>query len=118
MNSPAEERALTGTAYACTPGLGYVARTLFFVCSVCSAQSPAEMCVASAVYSALRRAGANTSTTPYEHAARRDLDLTLACVLDKDSNRALQQLLSVSNTCSGQVLDFSWSSKNGKLGDE
>ena len=33
--------------------------------------------------------------------------LTLACVLDKDSNRALQQLLSVSNTCSGQVLDFS-----------
>ena len=37
----------------------------------------------------------------------RDLDLTLACVLDKDSNRALQQLLSVSNTCSGQVLDFS-----------
>ena len=37
----------------------------------------------------------------------RALDLTLACVLDKDSNRALQQLLSVSNTCSGQVLDFS-----------
>ena len=31
----------------------------------------------------------------------------VACVLDKDSNRALQQLLSVSNTCSGQVLDFS-----------
>ena len=28
-------------------------------------------------------------------------------MLDKDSNRALQQLLSVSNTCSGQVLDFS-----------
>ena len=37
----------------------------------------------------------------------RDQRLTLACVLDKDSNRALQQLLSVSNTCSGQVLDFS-----------
>ena len=33
--------------------------------------------------------------------------LTLACVLEQDSNRALQQLLSVSNTCSGQVLDFS-----------
>ena len=32
---------------------------------------------------------------------------TLACVLEQDSNRALQQLLSVSNTCSGQVLDFS-----------
>ena len=39
--------------------------------------------------------------------ATRDHDPTLACVLDKDSNRALQQLLSVSNTCSGQVLDFS-----------
>ena len=37
----------------------------------------------------------------------REERLTLACVLDKDSNRALQQLLSVSNTCSGQVLDFS-----------
>ena len=39
--------------------------------------------------------------------ALRGYVLTLACVLDKDSNRALQQLLSVSNTCSGQVLDFS-----------
>ena len=37
----------------------------------------------------------------------RDHNLTWACVLDKDANRALQQLLSVSNTCSGQVLDFS-----------
>ena len=27
--------------------------------------------------------------------------LTLACVLEQDSNRALHQLLSVSNTCSG-----------------
>ena len=39
--------------------------------------------------------------------ARRGPFLTLACVLDKDSNRALQQLFSVSYTRSGQVLDFS-----------
>ena len=39
--------------------------------------------------------------------AHRGHHLTLACVLEQDSNRALQQLLSVSNTCSGQVLDFS-----------
>ena len=39
--------------------------------------------------------------------AGRGHHLTLACVLEQDSNRALQQLLSVSNTCSGQVLDFS-----------
>ena len=49
-----------------------------------------------------------TYSTSFE-SSRRDRGhcLTLACVLDKDSNRALQQLLSVSNTCSGQVLDFS-----------
>ena len=39
--------------------------------------------------------------------APRDVHITLACALEQDSNRALQQLLSVSNTCSGPVLDFS-----------
>ena len=37
----------------------------------------------------------------------RGLRLTLACVLEQDSNTTLHWLLSSSNTCSGQVLDFS-----------
>ena len=58
---------------------------------------------------AVRRSG-DSALAPDPTAMRqppRGPHLTLACVLDKDSNRALQQLLSVSNTCSGQVLDFS-----------
>ena len=37
----------------------------------------------------------------------RGADLTLACVLEQDSNTTLHWLLSSSNTCSGQVLGFS-----------